>query len=326
MKVLFVASGNAKKITEIAPFIKAQGEKLKEEGLEISYFAVMGKGIMGYLKNARRLKDFLKTNSFDLIHAHYGLCGWVAVLARPKVPVVLSLMGDDAYGTYYKPNRVLFSSRYLTVLTWLIQPFVNGIISKSKNIERFVYRKKISYLIPNGVRLDNFQDYGRDFREELGLDPKGKYVLFLGRKEDINKNFLLVKNAIELINDDAVKLLSPYPISRDSVVKYLWSADVFVLPSLMEGSPNVVKEAMACNCPIVATNAGDAYWLIDGIEGCYKATHDVRDFSEKILMAIDFSKKNKRTNGRQHLVNLGLDADSVAHKVINVYQKALKHR
>jgi glycosyltransferase involved in cell wall biosynthesis len=233
-------------------------------------------------------------------------------------------MGDDAYGAYYKPYKVLFSSRYLTVLTYLIQPFVKAIISKSLNIDKYVYRKRIANIIPNGVNLEKFQNFEKDFKLELGLEPNKRYILFLANKEDKRKNFKLLQEAHALLNDDNIEIIVPYPVSHEKIVKYLWSADVFVLTSFMEGSPNVLKEAMACNCPIVTTDAGDAYWVIGNTDGCFAAGFDAKDLSEKILSALDFASKNKRTKGRQRLLELGLDAGTVAQKIIAVYNKTIK--
>jgi teichuronic acid biosynthesis glycosyltransferase TuaC len=323
MKVLFVASGNSKNF-DVSPFIKSQAEVLMGCGVDVQFFSVLGTGVSGYINSAKRLHAFLKDNKFDIIHAHYTLCGWVALLARPKIPVVLSFMGEDVYGTYYKPNKVKLSSRYLTVLTYLIQPFVNAIISKSRNIDNYVYRRRIACIIPNGVKLDQFQNYEKDFREELGLNPKKKYILFLANREDNIKNFKLLQEAFEFIKDGNIEILNPYPVPHEKIVKYLWSADVFVLTSFMEGSPNVLKEAMACNCPIVATDAGDAFWVIENTQGCYAAKYEAKDFSDKLLMALDFAEKNKRTQGRQRLLALELDAVSVAQKIIAVYENVLK--
>jgi len=110
LKVLFVSGGNSSSF-DIAPFIKAQGQSLADAGLSISYFTVKGKGFLGYLRNAALLRRFLKKNTFDLIHAHYTLSGWTAVLAFSRIPVVLSLMGSDAYGDYTGHNKVKFGSR-----------------------------------------------------------------------------------------------------------------------------------------------------------------------------------------------------------------------
>lgn len=156
MKVLFVCSGNNGSF-DMAPFIRKQGESLKKKGVEVDYFPIIGKGIAGYLKAAMRFRGYLKTRRYDLIHAHFTLSGWTVVLGAGRIPVVLSLMGDDAYGVYVGVNRVRFGSRLRTLLTWLIQPFVKAIISKSENIEKYVYLKHKSFIVPNGVDIKWFQ-------------------------------------------------------------------------------------------------------------------------------------------------------------------------
>lgn len=322
MKVLFVVSSNSKSF-KLSPFIEAQGDALKRKGIDLQYFSISGKGILGYIKSSIRLKSFLKNNFFDIIHAHYTLCGWVTILTISGLPTILSLMGDDAYGTYYKHNKVRLRSRYLTIMTILIQPFIKGLISKSKNIDDYVYKRNISNIIPNGVNFQNFPIFDKDFRDELGLDRSKKYILFLGDTIDKNKNFKLVLDSFDFINNNDIELLTPYPASQESVVKYLWSIDVFVLSSFKEGSANVIKEAMACNCPIVATDAGDARWVLGDTKGCYIAEFDPKDFSNKIINALDFAVKYKRTMGRKRLIELELDSESVAQKIINVYKRSL---
>lgn len=325
MKVLFVASGNSKNY-EVVPFIKAQGDSLKQIGIEVSYFPVVGKGWRGYWKNASRLRNWLENHPVDIIHAHYTLSGWVAVLARPRQPVILSLMGSDAYGEYIGYRKVVPKSRYLTILTYLIQPFLNGIISKSANIDSYVYRKGIASIIPNGVRLEQFKIYKNDCRQELGLLPDKKYVLFLGNRDNKRKNIELVERGVQLLNRPDVELINPYPVAHDMVAKYLNAADVLVMSSFMEGSPNVVKEAMACNCPIVATDVGDAAWVIRDTPGCYVSSFHPADMSRQLTKAFDFSKDGRRTTGRERIHHLGLDALSVAERLRSVYEQLLKDK
>jgi glycosyltransferase involved in cell wall biosynthesis len=318
VKVLFVFSGNFK-LFPISPFTRAQAESLREKGVEIDYFPVVGKGFQ-YLKNVGPLKKQLREQRPDLIHAHYSLCGWVAVLASSNTPVVLSLMGDDAQGTFTGKGRIDLKSRFFIFLTWLIQPFLKAIIYKSPNLEKAVWRKRQAHLVPNGVRLDQFQLYEGGCRQELGLDPDKKYVLFLGNPDDTNKNRALAAEAIQLLGRSDVELLSIYGVSHDTVVKYLNSVDVFALCSFGEGSPNVVKEAMACNCPIVTTPAGDAAWVVSDTPGCYVATYDPSNFAEKLRQALAF---NQRTTGRQRIVELGLDAGTVADRIKAIYNQIL---
>ena len=110
-------------------------------------------------------------------------------------------------------------------------------------------------------------------------------------------------------------------IPSDQVVYYYNAADVTLLTSLHEGSPNVIKEAMACNCPIVSTDVGDVKDVIADTDGCYITTYDPKDVVEKIKMALEFGK---RTKGRERIVQAGLDSKTIANKIINIYHQVLK--
>jgi glycosyltransferase involved in cell wall biosynthesis len=322
MKVLFVCSGNSKSF-EIVPFIKEQGESLKRLGLELDYYPIIGKGIFGYLKAGLKLRKYLKKNKYDLIHAHYTLSGWASIIAARKIPIVLSLMGSDAYGEYVGVKKVLLKSRFSTFLTWLAQPFVKAIISKSPNIERYVFLKYKSYIVPNGINR-------RVFKPEMNGRKNGdpatngkKQVLFLGSKTDVRKNYPLAHAAVSQLGLSDIELVNPYPVSHDQIPKYLNSAKVLVVPSLMEGSPNVIKEAMACNCPIVSTDTGDIRWLFGDTEGCYLASFDTANFAENIQLALEFAEKKGRTKGIQRIEELGLDSETIAKRICDIYIKAI---
>jgi len=323
MKVLFVSSGNSGNFN-ITPFIKSQGDSLIKEGVDVSYFTIKGKGLLGYIKGAMQLREYLKKNSFDIIHAHYTLSGWSTVLAMAKQPVVLSLMGTDAYGDYIGVNKIKFSSCYQKFLTKLIQPFVVKIICKSKHIQSFVYLKNKSTVLPNGIFLEKVQSDSDGYRKELELDNDMKYVLFLGDKKNVRKNFKLASKAFAKINDSSVQLLTPYPVHHEKVIKYLNSVDCLIVPSLMEGSPNIVKEAMACNCPVVATDVGDIKWLFGDEPGHYLSSFDADEMAQKIKLALQFSEQNGHTRGRKRIKDLGLDSESVGKRLIKVYQETLQ--
>src|SRR5690554_4110140 len=118
MRVLFVCSGNSDNF-DIIPFIKAQGNSLMALGVQVDYFPVVGKGLAGYLRAGVRLRKYLKNKRYDVIHAHFSLSGWTAVIGAGKTPVVLSLMGDDAQGNFIGINKIEFKSRLFTLSTKL---------------------------------------------------------------------------------------------------------------------------------------------------------------------------------------------------------------
>lgn len=324
MKVLFVCSGNSKH--GISPIIRNQGDSIIKQNVHLDYFEIQGRGIKGYLKNIKSLRKYIKKNNYDVIHAHYILSGLISVLAFCKTPIVLSLMGSDAYGDYVGENKIKFSSKYLILLTYIIQPFVNSIICKSKNIQSFVYLKNKAHIIPNGILLNKIKITGNGFKDELGLSSKKKNILFLGNKSNIRKNFSLIEDALNQINSNDIDLISPYPIPHDTVIKYLNSVDVLVVPSFMEGSPNVIKEAMACNCPVVATDVGDISWLFGDEAGYFITGFVPEDIIEKIKMALEFSDKHGRTNGRHRIKDLGLESEVVTGKIIDLYKKVIREQ
>lgn len=322
MKVLFVSSGNSSS-HDVATFIKVQANSIARQGVAIDFFPIIGKGIIGYLKGAVQLRRFVKTSSCDLIHAHYTLSGWSAVLALTGKPIILSLMGSDAYGSYIGVNRVSFLSRFQILLTYLIQPFVKSIISKSEHINSFVYIKHKSHIIPNGIDLKTLIEVKELKKTTFDLATDKCNILFLGYKKSVRKNYKLLEKALSLINYD-INVIAPYPTTHNLVFNYLNTVDLIVVPSLMEGSPNVVKEAMACNCPVVATDVGDIRWLFGNEPGHYITSFDPNDVAEKIKLALQFAKERGRTNGRQRIIELGLDSETVAKRIIEVYNSVLK--
>ncbi|GGF44783.1 glycosyltransferase family 4 protein [Echinicola rosea] len=319
MKVLFVSSGNLKNF-DVAPFIKVQGDSLINENIEVDYFRVVGKGLKGYFSNVKRLKEHLKRNSYDLIHAHFTLSAWVAVLAKPNLPIVLSLMGTDAYGRVNKLSQNKPSLNYLTILSLLIQPFVKKIISKSPNIEQVVWQKGKSHLLPNGVNMEDLLPYENDFKKELNLSPEKKYVLFLGNPKDLRKNYKQLQTIKEQLAEKNIEVIAPYPISHNLISKYLNSVDALIMCSFQEGSPNVVKEAMACNCKGVFTDVGDVRYLVNNTKGYFICDFTPEDLFEKIIKVVSLEE----CAGRTRLFELGLSLPKVATKLKNIYLSVLR--
>jgi glycosyltransferase involved in cell wall biosynthesis len=181
-------------------------------------------------------------------------------------------------------------------------------------------------VIPNGVNMEYFGKYNSDDEKKfLGWDASKIHILFPSNPERFEKNYDLAKDALKILNnseDYSLHYLKNIPYN--SIPNYFYASDLVLLTSKWEGSPNVIKEAMACNKPIVSTEVGDIRWLLDGLKGCYISRHDANELALKIKLAKDFSNKYKLTTGRNRIYELNLDSSSIARIILNLYEKTIK--
>ncbi len=321
--VLFVSSGKANLFP--GPIVESQAVSLQEQGVHISHFTVNKGGSIGYLKESFRLRRLLKNNKFDIIHAHYGLTAIICLLARRKEKLVVSFMGDDLVGSRKNDGRITKISIILARFNSLLASwFYDYSIVKSEQMLNKLRTKSVA-LIPNGVNTKLFKPNSKqETRKKLRIDPNLKLVIFISKPERAEKNYSLAEKAVRNCDVANISLLPLYGLDHKCLVDYYNAADVMVLTSFHEGSPNVIKEAMACNCPIVSTDVGDVNWVLGETEGCYIASFDPKDFSDKIKLALEFSEKQGQTKGRKRIIELGLDTETIAKKIISVYQKTLE--
>jgi glycosyltransferase involved in cell wall biosynthesis len=307
MKVLFVSSGNSN--TGISPIVKKQGESLQNEGMSLSFFTIKGKGVLGYLKNINKLKRRINEYQPDLIHAHYSLCGFVSALTKPKQPIVTSLMGSDAASKKSLTGLI----KYFKTQSW------SHCIVKSEEMKISLGFEDIS-IIPNGVDLEMFQSQPKaEAQQKLGWSKAHRHILFGANPDRAVKNFDLTNEAFNQFKAEypEVQLHVLKDKKHEDIPLLMNASDIMVLSSLREGSPNVVKEAMACSVPIVATNVGDVAWLFGDVPGHYVSDFNASDMKHQLVKALNFDKK---TEGRERILNLGLDDQSTAKRIINIYK------
>lgn len=304
MKVLIVCSGNAEdfKFQLHQAFVYEQIEALKKyRDVDYDTFFIKGKGVIGYLKNLRALRTKLREGGYDILHAHFGLSGLLAVL-QSQVPVVLTLHGSDINN---KNNRMisLLARRMARATIFVSEKMTKGITKTNKD-----------YIIPCGVNLDEFYPVEKGLaRQKLELKKSEKYILFSSSFNNPVKNYSLALNSVKLL-EYGVEIIELKNKSRQEMNLLFCAADLLLLTSFSEGSPQVIKEAMACNCPIVATDVGDIREVIGDIEGCFVTDFNPQNIADQIGKILS---DEKRTVGRERI--LKYDNTEVAGKIINIY-------
>ena len=313
MKVIFVASGN-KSVGKVSSFVQSQYDSLQNEGLDMVLYPIVGHGVRAHLKAIKELRTIIKRERPDVVHAHYSICGYVAALARlcikhrPKL--VVSILGSF-------PTK----SKKWYIVKYFIQKVWDKTIVKSQRTARQLEEKV--QIIPNGVNLDLFYPQDHDsIRVELEFSSDKKYIIWCSNPERPEKNYALAQAAVDKINNEYNVILLPiFSKTPQEVAKYMNAADCLLLTSIQEGSPNVIKEAMACNCPIVTTDVGDVRERLERLDGCYilpdNSINAEKDLADLIVTAL---KYEQRTDGNKKIIEDELTVQQIAKRIIACYE------
>ena len=299
MKVLIVARY---KENGFAPFVTEQVAALEGVGVECRMFPVKSNN---YLRYYPELKRTIRSFRPDIVHAHYGLCGLLANLQR-SVPVVTTYHGSD-----------INDPKVRRLSKWAIQFSAYNVFVSQRNID-LARPKKNFALIPCGINLADFPIIDKnEARKEIGLVQGGRYVLFAGAFDNPIKNASLAQAAVSQL--PGVQLLELKGYSKSQVALLMQAVDAMIMTSIAEGSPQVVKEAMACGCPIVSVNVGDVKERVVGVEGCFVSnTYKPEDLASLLDKALSFGM---RTDGRNAIIRDNLTGEAVASRLKEVYNQ-----
>ena len=328
MKILEVSRNKPYVADGIAPFVKEQGEALRAAGCDVEYFLVKG----NYIKAVRPLKAKIREFKPDIVHAHFGLSAITAEL-QSLVPMVTTFHNGETLNWYVNLISSLMSLR------------AKHVIYVAQHIRDLSYFKAKHYsIIPCGVPMEEMIITPKEeARKQLGWSEDKKYILFGGAFSNERKNYKLLRDAVERLQNDTscikphtshIECIEMKNLTRSQCVLRMCAADLFALPSHSEGSPQALKEAMACNCPCLATDIADVRELFGDEPGHWilrnpRKTHERWGSDEKSLdemadlleEALSF---DGRTNGRQRILKLELSNEQIAKRIVDIYNEILK--
>lgn len=302
-------------------FVKAQMDSLRPLGVDYDVLFINGrKSRWNYLRAFPQLWQRLRTRRYDLIHAHMGLSGLVA-RCQVSAPLVISFVGFDVTGEVKAGGGISVLGRFFQLSSFLVARLASAVIVKTGELKRRL-KLDAAHVVPNGVDLDLFKPTDQaDARRNLGLAPQKKFVLFPYDPQRPEKRFDLVEAAVARARQDIpeLEILQVYGVPQSCMPLYMNAADVMVMASLTEGSPNAVKEAMAVNLPVIGVDVGDTAELIGQTEGCHLVRREAAEIAAKIVEAC---LKGMRTRGRESIARLSIE--NVAKQIVQVYSTVVR--
>ncbi|MBN2002382.1 MAG: glycosyltransferase [Anaerolineae bacterium] len=295
-------------------FIADQVAALRKAGVEMDVLLINGrKNSLNYLWGVFQFWWALLKKRYHLIHAHYAMSGFIARL-QWSYPLLVTYHGAEVKD--YVPVWL----RYLARRGQRI--FDRVIVVSQEEKDLMVGKTDRVHIIPGGIDFDLFRIIPQEeARQQLNLPPGKPLILWAGEHWQPVKRFELVKAAVEALKDRCpdVELVLVSGQPHTVIPLYMNACDVLALTSFSEGSPTVVKEAMACNLPVVSTDVGDVAEVIGDVEGCYLIEADVNDIADKLFKVL---QKRQRTRGREKIQHLA--GDAIAQRVIAVYNQLCK--
>lgn len=321
-KVLFVSSIFESDCTAnyTMPFIDRQMESLKKAGLDVIPFSLQtNKSRLNYVRMVSLINKIIIKKNISIVHAHFIYSALPCIINK-KVPLVLSLMGTDVLGKVDKKFIVKIKNLFSRFLILTLLPRCDAVIVKSNEMKKFVSHPNI-HVIPNGIDFDTFAPMNmRAAKKTLHRCSDRSIILFAGNPENLRKNYALALHVYKIVlkkypNVDLIPLKN---IPHSKVPFYLNAASCLLLTSFNEGSPNILKEALACNVPVVSVDVGDAAERLQGLEMCAVCDFDAYALANPICRILENPGRPELRDKIRYL-----DNSLIADKINKLYQTLL---
>jgi len=304
----------------IAPFIVRQVEFLRRAGVQVEVFHFHGaKNPLNYARAWFGARKKLRQESYDLVHAQWGQSG---LLAMPKrIPLLITFRGDDVEGMIGSNGKYRLAGYVLRKISRWLARRADALIVVSAHMKRRLSPLSV-HVIPSGLDLDLFKIIPQQqARQRLGLPLDKRLVLFVGNPGDARKRYTLSQKAVALLDPTlTAELVVAFRVRHSNIPLYMNACDALIFTSLLEGSPNAVKEALASNLPVVSVAVGDVPERLRGLDGCVVCADDRPE-----TIAFELSRvlqRPERTNSRDGV--LDLDERVLTQRLIGIYEAILR--
>jgi glycosyltransferase involved in cell wall biosynthesis len=255
------------------------------------------------------------------VHAQFGQSGLTALPKR--IPLVVTFRGDDLEGIIGENGRYIPSGWLLRLISRAVARRADAAIVVSEHMKQHLPHSVAAHVLPSGIDLDLFRPEPQDLsRATLGLPADRKLVLFVGNPNLARKRFGLAQQAVSIVNRTIpTELVAGWERPHREIAALMNACDALVCTSMQEGSPNAVKEALACNLPVVSVKVGDVPLRLGGIAGCELCPDDR---AETVAAALErVLRQGARTESRRAVQDL--DERLLTGRLIDIYRSVLPH-
>lgn len=299
-------------------FVSEQVKSIKklDKSIDIIRYSFSArKNKLKYITAIFNINKILKNNKIDLIHAHYGLTGFIS-LFQNSCPVICTFHGGDVF--YHKWQNIIsrFTAKHCTVN-----------ISVSDHIAKILNRNN-TYTIPCGFDIDSFYPENKDIvREKLGLKKNLRYILFTSDPNRPAKNYSLFKKVIDILNikyNNNIKELILKGLTKDQVRNYINASDILLFTSISEGSNITLKEALSCNTPVVSVDVGDNKDMLSQFSSHLNTSYLPENIVKEVSFVLDNLNYFEHIDFRGKMYNYKLD--NIARELLPVYHKFDKYK